>query len=289
MSAMNEMPASAPDPEKQSADLRQTRKELETAIKINCCLEELNGTLEVCIANTAGDLRHKDEMMLLQNRRAVMGNMINNIAHQWQQPLNLLKHHLQQLPLLYNSAELSRDFLNDNTIKALILFKQMSHTIEDFRMYFKADREQFTFNINKVINQAVSLIARSFEDQQIRIDLDTDGELLVSGYPNEYTHVLLNILMNARDVLVERHVADAVISIHSCEESGVTVVTITDNAGGIAEELIATIFNNHFSTSGQGKGTGIGLYLSKTIIENSMKGSLTARNTATGAEFRIEL
>jgi C4-dicarboxylate-specific signal transduction histidine kinase len=84
-------------------------------------------------------------------------------------------------------------------------------------------------------------------------------------------------------------VADAVITIHSCEENGVTVVTITDNAGGIADDLITTIFNNHFSTSGPGKGTGVGLYLSKTIIENSMKGSLTARNTATGAEFRIEL
>jgi C4-dicarboxylate-specific signal transduction histidine kinase len=112
---------------------------------------------------------------------------------------------------------------------------------------------------------------------------------MVNGYPNEYAQILLNILMNARDALVERNVDDPRISRHAFSEEGKTVVTITDNAGGIAEEIMDRIFDPSFTSRGPDKGTGIGLYMSKTIIEKNMGGSLTARNTGKGADFRIEV
>jgi C4-dicarboxylate-specific signal transduction histidine kinase len=110
---------------------------------------------------------------------------------------------------------------------------------------------------------------------------------MVSGYPNEYAQVLLNILMNARDALVERNVDDARISLHLFAEGGKTVVTITDNAGGIAGEIIDRLFEPYFTTKGPDKGTGVGLFMSKIITEENMGGRLTARNTGNGAEFSI--
>ena len=112
---------------------------------------------------------------------------------------------------------------------------------------------------------------------------------MANGYPNEYAQVLLNILLNARDELVGHNVDDALISIHAFAEGGRSVVTITDNAGGIADEIIDSLFDPYFTTKEPDKGTGIGLFMSKTIIEKNMGGRLTVRNSGSGAEFRIEV
>jgi signal transduction histidine kinase len=111
----------------------------------------------------------------------------------------------------------------------------------------------------------------------------------IKGYPNEYAQVLLNILMNARDALLERETADPRVTVRAWMEDGRSVVTLTDNAGGIGEEIIEKIFDLYFTTKENDLGTGIGLFMSKTIIEKNMGGRLTVRNTADGAEFRIEV
>lgn len=112
---------------------------------------------------------------------------------------------------------------------------------------------------------------------------------MVSGYPNEYVQVLLNILINARDALVEHDVDDARILLNAFVEGGTTVVTVTDNAGGISKEIIDRVFDPYFTTKGPDKGAGIGLFMSKSIIEKNMGGKLTVRNTGHGAEFRINV
>jgi PAS domain S-box-containing protein len=252
-------------------------------------LEELNSSLETRIAKAVDELRQKDQMLIQQDRLAVMGEMINNIAHQWRQPLNTLGLVIQQAPLFYDTAEFSREFLEKNTVTAMKLIQHMSRTIDDFRNFFRSDKKLVTFGVNKVISQTISLIEKSFEDQQIGIALQTEGDPVVSGYPNEYSQVLLNILMNARDALVEHNIADARICLHTFTDGGTTVVTIADNAGGIADEIIDKLFDPYFSTKGPDKGTGIGLFMSKTIIEKNMAGRLTVRNTGKGAEFRIEV
>jgi signal transduction histidine kinase len=140
-----------------------------------------------------------------------------------------------------------------------------------------------------VIARTIHLVEKNFLDQRISIDLRTKGDPMVSGYPNEYAQVLLNILSNARDALVEHNVSDAQILIHTFAEGGASVVTVTDNAGGIADEIIDRLFDPNFTTKGPDKGTGIGLFMSKTIIEKNMGGRLTVRNTGNGAEFRIEV
>jgi len=252
-------------------------------------IAELNRTLEVRIVQAVDDLRRKDQMLILQDRLAVMGEMINNIAHQWRQPLNTLGLIIQQLPLFYKSGEISEEMLKDYVGNSMELIQHMSQTIEDFRNFFRSDKDKVPFSVNQVIARTLSLIEKSFKDQKIGITLQPEVDPMANGYPNEYAQVLLNILMNARDELVAHNVDDALISIHAFAEGGRSVVTITDNAGGIADEIIDRLFDPYFTTKGPDKGAGIGLFMSKTIIEKNMGGRLTVRNTGSGAEFRIEV
>ena len=252
-------------------------------------IAELNRTLEVRIVQAVDDLRRKDQMLILQDRLAVMGEMINNIAHQWRQPLNTLGLIIQQLPLFYKSGEISEEMLKDYVGNSMELIQHMSQTIEDFTNFFRSDKEKVAFSVNQVIARTLSLIEKSFKDQKIGITLQPEVDPMANGYPNEYAQVLLNILMNARDELVGHNVDDALISIHAFAEGGRSVVTITDNAGGIADEIIDRLFDPYFTTKGPDKGAGIGLFMSQTIIEKNMGGRLTVRNTGSGAEFRIEV
>jgi signal transduction histidine kinase len=252
-------------------------------------LTELNKSLEERISRDVDDLRQKDQMLILQDRRAVMGEMINNIAHQWRQPLNVLGLYLQGLPMAYGSAEFNKEFLENSVSKSMQMIMHMSQTIEDFRTFFKSDKDKATFSVNQEIGRTLAFIKESFQDQKVNISFQTDGNPMVSGFPSEYTQVLMNILMNARDDLLLHNVDNALISIHVFSEGDTTVVTITDNSGGIDVGIIDKIFDPYFTTKEPDKGTGIGLFMSKTIIENNMGGRLTVRNTESGAEFRIEV
>ena len=252
-------------------------------------LEELNRSLESRIVMAVDELRHKDQMLILQDRRAIMGEMINNIAHQWRQPLNSLGLYIQELPIDFSSGTFSPETVEDYVDKCMQLIKHMSQTIDDFRSFFRSDKETVTFGVAQKIGHTVSMVEKSFLDQRISISFVTEGVPTVTGFPNEYAQVLLNILLNARDELVGRGVDDAWISIHAFENGGKAIVTIADNAGGIAHEIVDRLFDPYFTTKGPDKGTGVGLFMSKTIIENNMGGRLTVRNTGKGAEFRIEV
>jgi signal transduction histidine kinase len=135
----------------------------------------------------------------------------------------------------------------------------------------------------------LSLLEGSFQGQQIAIEVDVKGDPVVHGYPNEFSQVLLNILINARDALTERETAGPRVLITIGTDGSRAVVTIADNAGGIPEEIIGKIFDPYFTTKGPQAGTGVGLFMSKTIIEKNMGGLLAVRNAEDGAEFRIEI
>lgn len=165
----------------------------------------------------------------------------------------------------------------------------MSETIEVFRSFFKPDKTKVTFGVIQEIRRTLSLIEGNLYDLNIKTSLHCEGDPQVNGYPNEFAQVLLNILTNARDALLENAIVNAMISIKVFSEEKTSVVTITDNAGGINDEILGRIFDPYFTTKEADKGTGIGLFMSKAIIEKNMKGKLTVRNSTDGAEFRIEL
>jgi signal transduction histidine kinase len=165
----------------------------------------------------------------------------------------------------------------------------MSRTIDDLMSFTRVEGEKRPFRVNEIIAKAVYLVDDLFQSQKVRVEFAAGEVPDVCGFANEFAQVLLNILVNARDFLLERKTSDARIVVQSGTSGGRAVVTITDNAGGIAEEVIDKIFDAFFTTKALGKGTGVGLFISKTIIEQNMGGRLTVRNAGGGAEFRIEM
>jgi PAS domain S-box-containing protein len=234
-------------------------------------------------------LREKEQMLLSQNRQAAMGEMLGNIAHQWRQPLNALGLMIQQLLMIYDLGQLTREYLEDNVNSSMELVQHMSRTIDDFRNYFRPDKERSEFKVSEAMSNALSLIEDSFKSQHIGIEIVVKDDPAIYGYRNEFAQALLNILNNARDALTERDTEDAKVKIIIWSEDGKAVITISDNAGGIPEKIMGKIFDPYFTTKGPQRGTGIGLFMSKTIIEKNMGGRLTARNIANGAEVRIEV
>ena len=218
-----------------------------------------------------------------------MGEMIGNIAHQWRQPLNALSLVIQNIYYAFEMNELDENTLKQAVNKSKRLVESMSHTIDDFRNFFQPNKVIETFNLYESISMSLELISASLKNHNITVHVDIDKTLTTRGYPNEFSQVILNILSNAKDVLMERHIDDAHIMIHSKEIEGITHIEIEDNGGGIDPAVINKVFDPYFSTKEEGKGTGIGLYMSKVIIETNMKGKLHVNNSQHGACFTIEL
>jgi two-component system, NtrC family, C4-dicarboxylate transport sensor histidine kinase DctB len=250
---------------------------------------ELNEALERRLTETADELRLKDKLLILQGRQAVMGEMIGNIAHQWRQPLNSLALLVQDLQMTQKKKGLTEEYVDANVVKSLEIIRQMSKTIDYFRYFFKPDTEKVAFNVFETIERTLFILDACFKVHGIRTEVAKTSDPVLTGYPTEFVQVLLNILINARDALITGRPASPLISIHLFSERGKTVVTIADNAGGVPDEIKEQIFDPYFTTKGPEQGTGIGLFMSKTIIEKNMCGRLSVRNVADGAEFRIEV
>jgi len=234
-------------------------------------------------------IKQKDQLLFQQSRQAAMGEMIGNIAHQWRQPLNALGLLLQNIYYSYESGELDKKQLERSVEKGQMLIQNMSKTIDDFRNFFKPNKEVEHFRLSEAINSAADLVSASYKNNNIDLELTLDDELMLDGYPNEFAQVLLNILSNAKDALQSKGIRDAHVRIKSYNMDETVMVEIDDNAGGIDNAIIKKIFDPYFTTKLQDAGTGIGLYMSKMIIENNMHGKITAANTEYGAKFIISI
>lgn len=252
-------------------------------------LEELNRTLERRVNEAIAELRQKDELLLQQSRHAAMGEMLNNIAHQWRQPLNNIAIYVQSMQLLKASGELTDEQIQSDVQSVMAIINYMSKTIDDFRSFFRQEKQKQVFYLKEASEKAVSLVSARMEHLGIVFQLVVRQEPAVLGYQSEYIQVLLNILNNAIDILSysENPVRRIVLSVD--EQYDKAVLSVQDTGSGIAPEVLPHIFEPYYTTKGPGEGTGIGLYMSKTIIEKHMAGTLSARNRSEGAEFTISL
>ena len=252
-------------------------------------LEELNRTLQQRVEDEVAKNRAKDRMMMAQGRQAAMGEMLGNIAHQWRQPLNIVGLIMQDLQDAQVHGQLTTEYLDKSVRRGMDVIQHMSQTIDDFRGFSRADKEKQTFFLNEIVDRVLSFVEAGFRSNHIAIDVKMPEAVEANGFSNEFAQVLLNILNNAKDALLDRRTPAPKLAIRVFKDQGRSVVTIADNAGGIADGDLDRVFDPFFTTKEEGKGTGIGLYMSKQIIEKNMSGRLTARNTAEGAEFRIEV
>ncbi len=232
-------------------------------------------------------LREQEQLLIHQGRLAAMGEMIGNIAHQWRQPLNTLGIIIQGFPMSMDAGELTVEYLEERVERAMQLIYHMSKTIDDFRNFFSPDKEKVQFGLKGVVTNALSLIGDNFRSLGIQVQFDCSSDISINGYPNEFSQALLNILMNARDAIEQRNVHEPRIVVRMSTENNRMVLTIADNGGGIDKSIIDKVFDPYFTSKGPSHGTGLGLFIAKTIIEKSMNGKLSVHNTGEGAEFRI--
>jgi PAS domain S-box-containing protein len=249
-------------------------------------LEDLNRSLDDKVHQALAELRDKDQMLITQGRQAAMGEMIGNIAHQWRQPLSALSVLLGNLKDAQRFGDLEPELVERTTAEGDLLIQKMSSTIRDFAQFFRPDKAQVVFSALAQIQQALTLMDAGLTSHRIAVEVEAPRDLQLLGYPNEYSQVILNLLSNAQQAIWDTGTQAGRIVI-SLDSRGATArVTVRDNGGGIPEAILPKIFDPYFSTKEM--GTGIGLYMSKQIIEHSMKGRLGARNLGDGAEFTID-
>ncbi len=251
-------------------------------------LQHLNQTLEKKIKEEVEKSRKKDRLLMQQTRLAQMGEMINMIAHQWKQPLNAISATASGLRLRNSLGKYDQKFFDEQLGKIEEYTKHMANTIEDFRNFFKPTKKMEEVSLENLIDNALTIMNFSLNNNNIKIVKIYQNPTKIKTFANEIKHVILNIIKNAEDALVERNIEDKYIKIKTYKKEKYHIIEIEDNAKGIDEKIIDRIFDPYFSTKKK-KGTGIGLYMSKIIVEEHCRGELEAQNTSQGALFRISL
>jgi signal transduction histidine kinase len=250
-------------------------------------LSEFNITLEAKVNQGIEEIRKKDKLLEQQSKLASMGEMVGNIAHQWRQPLNALAGNIQFLKEDYEDGIIDEAFLDDYIKQNMEFINFMSKTIDDFRDFFKTGKIKEPFNILESIDKPLNIVRGQFK--LLNIHLDIRGEdFVINGIESEFQQVVLNIVNNAKDALLENKISNGLIIIKSIMKDNIGILTIQDNAGGIPTDIIDRVFEPYFTTKEEGKGTGIGLYMSKSIIENNMDAKLIVKNEGDGAKFEIK-
>jgi len=235
------------------------------------------------------EIKRKDEIMYQQSKLAAMGEMIGNIAHQWRQPLNSIGTLMLQLETKTDMDLLDNDDIYNTVHKTNSIISHMSKTIDDFRNFFKPNKEKVNFKLKDIFNSIVSIVTAQLSNHNIELTITSKDEIEYFGYQNELKQVILNIINNAKDAIISNKIEDGKIEVDITLIEDILKISIDDNAGGIDESIMDKIFEPYFTTKFKSQGTGIGLYMSKMIIEKNMKGSLTVKNDNDGAVFIIEL
>ena len=233
--------------------------------------------------------RQKDRILIQQSKLAAMGEMLGNIAHQWRQPLNNISLILQFLRDNYNNKDVSSEKLDKFMNKANKHIEYMSDTIDDFRNFYKPSKTQNKFDVKECINSLLDMFRNQYEN--IKIDIECI-DITINNFENELKQAILNILNNAKDAINEKkenEKFDAKIDIKVFIEDEKLNISIFNNGGNISDEIIDRIFEPYFTTKFESQGTGIGLYMTKSIIETNMKGNLEVKNIEDGVEFIITL
>lgn len=233
--------------------------------------------------------REQEQLLIQKSRFIALGEMISNIAHQWRQPLSELSSILMSIKFKHNMNSLDYDTMEKKSKEAECVLEYMSRTIDDFRNFFMPKKEKEEFLLLDAVNSAITIVSSTLINSDIKLNIKIDNNLVLNTYLNEFQQVILNIVTNAKDHLVEKQIKNGWIKIYSSNKNNILSLVIEDNAGGIEVEPKNKIFEPYFSTKHDSNGTGIGLYMSKIIVDKNMKGKLKVRNTLNGAKFIIIL
>lgn len=229
----------------------------------------------------------KEKLLENQNKLASLGEMINNIAHQWRQPLAQISSILVNMELRGKQNKLTQKIVEEKIKEANEQISFMSQTIDDFRNFYLKQQEHNEYYISEAIEHAYQLVSASIYENDITLDIEIQDDYMLFGYSNDLIQAIINIINNAKDALVENSIQEKEIHIKTYMEENSKILIIEDNAGGIKESIMEKIFDPYFTSKHPSIGTGIGLYMSKIIIEKKHGGTIKVENTEVGAKFII--
>ncbi len=259
-------------------------------------LRELNRTLELRVESEIGRRLKQERIMAHQAKLMAMGEMLGAIAHQWRQPLATLGMNVQWFAALRKQRAPLPDEWNEFEKSSLHQIRHMSDTIDEFRDFYRNDKPRVRFPVTDSVNEALRLVAAQFASHDIHLRVTADRAPLpeVLGVVGELTQVLLNLLANARDAIAELRRTDGsavqgLIALHASVAEGSVVVSVTDNGEGVPPEIAEQIYEPSFTTREASGGSGIGLYLSRMIVQDRFDGTLTHRSSPGGTTFIITL
>ena len=250
-------------------------------------LECLNENLSLKVKQGIEEAKQKDRKILEQAKLARIGSMISMIAYQWRQSLSQLSGILMELETTTRFKKVDNDYILNAIDKSDKMIEFMSNTIDDFRNFYKPDKKKEDFYVSDACKKAINIIDATLENLGIDLILEIKDDKKIFGYPTEFSQVILNIISNAKDILMERNIKNPKIEINIESKGILSIIIIKDNAGGIEEKNLEQIFDPYYSTKDSSKGTGLGLYISKLIIERNMGGDLSVSNNSEGAVFKI--
>lgn len=253
-------------------------------------LEEVNSHLEELVKIEVEKNRKKEQQLFEQSKFAQMGEMLGNIAHQWRQPLSAISTLASGTKIQMEYDMINEDMMKQNLDDIVKQTQFLSQTIEDFRNFMKSDKQREEFELTNIVEKTIFIVSSTLKNNNISFSTQFSNEnIKVYGYGGELSQVILNILNNAKDILNEKNIEDKQIIIKTSKVDSKAILEIEDNAGGIPDDVLPKIFDPYFTTKHQSVGTGIGLYMSKDIIEKHHHGKISAKNTESGALFTIEL
>jgi signal transduction histidine kinase len=276
-------------------------------------LQEMNGKLQKMVELESG-LRQKNEQLLFEQQKFVdMGRMVNAIAHQWRQPLNIIGLAVQSYVIGQKDGNIDMEEANEFEEKIMSMLQHMSATIDDFRNFFRSDKTEKQFSVITSMVEVIRLISAQMKFNGITLNYtcrsgseifvycegesENPGALaetaMVSGFPGEMKQAVLNIIQNAKDAVLKEiksgNINEGIIDIILETTDAEITFSISDNGGGIDEAVMERMFEPYFTTKQNEEGTGNGLYMTRAIIENHMKGRISASNTNRGASFTVVL
>jgi signal transduction histidine kinase len=251
-------------------------------------LEAFNQKLQDEVDKAVEKNRTQEKILMQQAKMAEIGSMVESIAHQWRQPLNILGLSMTKLSLNLELGINAKD-----TEKTIEIVEQqiqyMSQTIDDFRNFFKQDRVQTRVNINHIVGEIETLLGPLLANKNIEFIRDIDPSISALVYSNELKQVLINIVNNAREAIDHSKRKEKKIIVSCVNDKHHCVISIEDTGGGVPLHIIDKIFDPYFTTKFESQGTGIGLYMAKMIIEKHFLGKLSVHNTVNGACFELRL
>ena len=249
----------------------------------------LDITDRINLENSVLEGKKKDKLMMHQAKLAQMGEMISMIAHQWRQPLSAIHAVTNDLLFKQSNNKYNEEYFNSKLNNIIEFSNHLSSTIDDFRNFYKEDKEKFLISYQDVIQNSLVIVGSLLKFKGINIELNFKTDAKIYTYPNELQQVVLNLIKNAEDILLENKIKNPSIKIKTYKNDNKLILEISDNAGGVPEDIMEKIFEPYYSTKTKKDGTGLGLYMSKTIIEDHCDGNLTVSNNKDGAVFKIEL